>query len=304
MCRVCGRFVRCMFDSMPSRTPRSARRVFSTNTKFPIRQHQADSKRQSFILPTIHSKPHIKCTSPIQLRSSLHTSVPRRADVETTSPMIDSNAAATFQSHASQEVLQSAVTRVPENLRTAIEVQETHGATASEKGPLVLSKSLQTLLPHLVAQKPHYITTHIHSFPYLLTEGDTLRLPFHMHGVNPGDVLRFNRATIVGSRDFTLKAGLSSSQHTAPMHVRGEAYVNKRRTGEPNYIDERLFECRMRVMGLDSSPMMVVEKKKRRIRRTRTVTSKHKYTVLKVMEVRIKSLEELMSAPGQQVLLE
>ena len=47
--------------------------------------------------------------------------------------------------------------------------------------------------------------------------------------------------------------------------------------------------------------MMIKEKKKRRIRRTRTVKSKHKYTVLKVMEVKVKSLDELRA--GQDVLL-
>lgn len=131
-----------------------------------------------------------------------------------------------------------------------------------------------------------------------------MRLPFHMHGVTPGDVLRFNRATILGSRDYTLKAGFSSPQHNSPVHVRGEPFVNKRRTGEPSYIDDRLFECRMRVMALDSGPMVIKEKKKRRNRRTRKVTSKHKYTVLKVMEIKVKSLEEITAMQGEQIVLE
>ena len=156
--------------------------------------------------------------------------------------------------------------------------------------PLVLSKSLQTLLPALHAQPPHYITTHIHRFPYLLTAGDTLRLPFHLHGVSPGDILRFNRASLLGSRDYTLKAGKEG----------GEIYDAKR-TNEPLHLDERLFECRLRVLGVETQPMMIKEKKKRRIRRVRTVKSKHKYTVLKVMEVKVKSLEELRA--GKDVLL-
>ena len=163
-------------------------------------------------------------------------------------------------------------------------------APPARSRPLVLSKSLQTLLPALHAQPPHYITAHIHRFPYLLTAGDTLRLPFHLHGVSPGDVLRFNRASLLGSRDYTLKAGKES----------GETYDAKR-TSEPNYLDERLFECRLRVLGVETQPMMIKEKKKRRIRRTRTVKSKHKYTVLKVMEVKVKSLEELKA--GKDVLL-
>jgi large subunit ribosomal protein L21 len=157
--------------------------------------------------------------------------------------------------------------------------------------PLVLSKSLQTLLPLLEDQKPHYISAHVHRFPYLLTPGDTVRLPFHMHGVNPGDVLRLNRASLLGSRDYSLKAGTNST----------ESYDGKR-TGDPNYLDERLFECRVRVLGLDSGPMMIKEKTKRRQRRVKTVRSKHKFTMLKVMEVKVKGLEELKREAGQLIL--
>ncbi|KAK5956362.1 hypothetical protein OHC33_002939 [Knufia fluminis] len=231
-------------------------------------------------------------------RSKFHTTTRQQADVET-SIHIPSRSAAPPPSmlEASPEELPSTAT-----ITTTISAPEAQDSPESK--PLVLSQTLQQLLPALKAQEPHYITAHIHSFPYLLTEGDTLRLPFHMKGVNPGDVLRFNRATILGSRDYTLKAGSSSPQHSSVPHVRGEAYVNKKRSGEPSYIDERLFECRMRVMGLDSGPMVIKEKKKRRNRRTRKVASKHKYTVLKVMEVRVKSLDEIMSMEGQQVVLE
>ncbi|RMZ92340.1 hypothetical protein DV736_g421, partial [Chaetothyriales sp. CBS 134916] len=156
---------------------------------------------------------------------------------------------------------------------------------------LILSKSLRALLPSLSAQQPHYITAHIHRFPYLLTAGDILRLPFHLHGVSPGDVLRFNRASILGSRDYTLKAGLGSHS---------EEYDGKRR--EPRYVDERLFECRVRVMGVESQPMSVKEKTKRRNRKVKTVRSKHKYTVCRVMEVRVKGLDELMQEKGVVVL--
>lgn len=157
--------------------------------------------------------------------------------------------------------------------------------------PLVLSKSLQELLPQLHTQKPHYITAHIHRFPYLITEGDTLRLPFLMKDVFPGDVLRLNRASIIGSRDYTLKAGMSNT----------ETYDSKR-TGEPNYLDERLFELRMRVLGTETGPMMDKEKKKRRNRHRRVIHSKHRYTVLRVMELRVKGLDELKSDKGTLLL--
>jgi large subunit ribosomal protein L21 len=159
-------------------------------------------------------------------------------------------------------------------------------------GPLVLSKSVQQLLPALQGQNPHYITAHIHRFPYLITEGDTLRLPFHMSGVNPGDILRLNRASLLGSRDYTLKAGIT----------RAEMY-----DGKPSknimYLDERLFECRACVMGVEGGPMFIKEKTKRRNRKVKTVHSKHRYTVLKIMEVRVKSLEELQSMDSRLLLV-
>lgn len=91
-----------------------------------------------------------------------------------------------------------------------------------------------------------------------------------MPGVVPGDVLRLNRASILGSRDFTLKAA-----------------------ADQRYLDERLFECRARVIGVEAEPMRIKKKKKQRCRRTHVVKSKHKYTVLRVSELRVKRLEEL-----------
>lgn len=86
-----------------------------------------------------------------------------------------------------------------------------------------------------------------------------------MPGVVPGDVLRLNRASTLGSRDFTLK-------------------------GEP-YVDERLYECRAVVLGTEPEPMRVMIKKKRRCRRKKHVHSKHKYTMLRVAEVKINRLD-------------
>ena len=88
-----------------------------------------------------------------------------------------------------------------------------------------------------------------------------------MPGVVPGDILRLNRATSIGSRDYTLK-------------------------GTP-YVDERLFECRATVMGTEAEPMRIKEKTKRRNRKVKTVRSKHKYTMLRISELKIKDYEEL-----------
>ena len=114
-----------------------------------------------------------------------------------------------------------------------------------------------------------------------------------MKNVSPGDILRFNRASILGSREYTLKAGTSAT----------ESYDAKR-TGEPQYLDERLFECRVRVMGIETQPMEFKEKKKRRNRHRKVVKSKHKYTLCRVMEVKVKGREELVKGEMGMVLLE
>ncbi|PBP21604.1 YmL49 [Diplocarpon rosae] len=133
--------------------------------------------------------------------------------------------------------------------------------------PLALSPSVKELLPLLATQPSHYISAHIHGKPYLVTVGDLVRLPFHMPGVVPGDILRLNRATSLGSRDYTLK-------------------------GTP-YLDERIFECRARVMGTEAEPMRIKEKTKRRNRKIKTVKSKLKFTILRISELKLKDLEEI-----------
>ncbi|KAI0022318.1 ribosomal protein L21-like protein [Xylariomycetidae sp. FL0641] len=121
--------------------------------------------------------------------------------------------------------------------------------------------SVRQLLPLLRAQPRQYITVHIHGVPYLVTPGDAVRLPFLMHGVLPGDVLRLDRASVLGSRDYTLK-------------------------GAP-YIDPALFECRAVVTGVDTEPLRVVVKTKRRNRRAQRVKSKHRFTTLRISEVKV-----------------
>lgn len=127
------------------------------------------------------------------------------------------------------------------------------------------------------------MTVHIHGRPYLLTKGDTLRLPFLMPNVAPGDVLRLNRATHIGSRDYTLKA---------PEVIKGTADHGKK----VFYLDERLFTVRARVVGIETEPMRVEEKTKRRQRHTKHVYSKMRFTVLKISDLQVKSLEEYEAA--------
>lgn len=98
-----------------------------------------------------------------------------------------------------------------------------------------------------------------------------------MPKVKAGDILRFNRASVLGSREYTLK-------------------------GSP-YIDERMFECRLRVLGVESEPLRIKEKTKRRRRHVQKIKSKHRYTILRVMEVKLKSLDELLE-DGAEILKE
>ena len=128
-----------------------------------------------------------------------------------------------------------------------------------------LTESLP-LLASLAAQAPHYITAHIHARPYLLTEGDSVRLPFLMPNAPVGTRLRLNRAGILGSRDFTFK-------------------------GYP-WVDEKYFVCRAIVTGIEQEPERVKVKTKQRQRRVKRIKSQHSYTTLSITELRILPDEE------------
>ncbi|KAL2269764.1 hypothetical protein VTJ83DRAFT_1948 [Remersonia thermophila] len=139
--------------------------------------------------------------------------------------------------------------------------QQPQEAQQPAQPPRPLSPAVRALLPVLAAQPGHYIRIHIHGRPFLVTEGDSVRLPFRLRGVQTGDVLRLDKASVLGSRDLTLK-------------------------GAP-YVDERLFTCRAVVTGVESEPMRVMIKKKQRCRRKKHVKSKHRFTVLRICEVRV-----------------
>ncbi|KAM7193719.1 aconitate hydratase [Rhypophila sp. PSN 637] len=149
----------------------------------------------------------------------------------------------------------------PKQTTSSIAEAASNISSSQPTQPAKLHPSVRQLLPILAAQPGRYITIHIHGKPYLVTEGDSVRLPFKMPGVTPGDVLRLNRATNLGSRDYTLQ-------------------------GSP-YVDERLFECRAVVIGTEAEPMRTIVKKKRRCRRKKTVHSKHRFTILRISELKV-----------------
>lgn len=199
-------------------------------------------------------------------------------------------------------------------------------AAASPKASLEISPEVREMLPLLRAQGPHYISAHIHAQPYLLTQGDTLRLPFYMKGVEPGDIIRLDRATHLGSRDYTLKAAVKSpklksptmqtiavldpttgnlastsrvmpegSLASAPNGVAAPHFIPHIAKGKYPYLDDRLFVCRAVVMGVESEPLRILQKTKRRQRKVKNIKSKHRYTILKIKEVRLRTEDELNS---------
>ncbi|KAJ5820236.1 hypothetical protein N7474_005827 [Penicillium riverlandense] len=203
-------------------------------------------------------------------RACLHqTASQEPPSSQLSSPKPDSPLSATPRAQTSQPTANQQTppnTFIPQNRS---HVPDEKRAVAPEfKEPLKVTRSLMERLPHLVGQAPHYVVAKLHNKPYLLTPGDQVRLPFLMPKVQSGDILRFNRASALGSRDFTLK-------------------------GNP-HIDERLFECRVRVTGTDAEPLRIKEKTKRRQRHVQQIRSKERYTVMRVMEVRVKTPEELL----------
>lgn len=82
----------------------------------------------------------------------------------------------------------------------------------------------------------------------------------------PGTTIRLTRASVLGSRDYT---------------VRGDPYV-----------DGELFVCRAVVVGVEGEPMRVVEKTKQRQRKVKRKMCKMRFTVLRVKELRVLTGEE------------
>ncbi|CAK7271046.1 hypothetical protein SEPCBS119000_004397 [Sporothrix epigloea] len=113
-----------------------------------------------------------------------------------------------------------------------------------------------------------YATVHIHGRPYLVTPGDSLRLPFKMPNVQPGDELLLDRVGIVGNRNVTAVSSVSHSESDSfdVAHIPGAT-------------------VKAVVLGVETEPLRVMIKKKRRTRRKRSVRSKHHFTVLRIQEL-------------------
>lgn len=127
-----------------------------------------------------------------------------------------------------------------------------------------------------------YATVYIHGRPYLVTPGDSLRLPFLMAGVQPGDELSLDRVGVVGNRSMT---AIATSSGAAPNEAVGG--VVRSTVGAQVVASESIPGASVRavVLGVETEPERTLIKKKRRSRRKRTFKSKHSYTVLRIKEV-------------------
>lgn len=236
-----------------------------------------------------HSASRLPPTFLLPIRARWISSTQQHIETAATTATTPQPSGAPLEASRTQQTSASIHEKAAAAAATAAASQALHPNTPKPRTPPTqpppqptgpIPQEVKDMLPFLRSQPGgHYITLHIHGRPYLVTPGDELRLPFLMPGVRPGDMLRLNRASVLGSRDITLLPSETQGRDPA--------------SGEVAYIDERLYECRAVVVGVDSEPMRIKEKTKRRNRKVKTVKSKHRYTVLRISELRIKSLEEI-----------
>ena len=91
----------------------------------------------------------------------------------------------------------------------------------------------------------------------------------------------------------SLQEGVAAAPTSHNGVVNAPHFIPHIEKGKHSYLDERLFVCRAIVMGVDSEPLRIKEKTKRRQRKVKKVKSKHRFTVLKVKEVHVRGLEEI-----------
>ena len=97
-----------------------------------------------------------------------------------------------------------------------------------------------------------------------------------MPGVQPGDELLLNRVGVVGNRNVTA--------------VSSVAQEKKGQDGDSSFDVAHVPGATVKavVLGVETEPLRVMIKKKRRTRRKRSVKSKHHFTVLRIQEVSLE----------------
>ena len=107
-----------------------------------------------------------------------------------------------------------------------------------------------------------------------------------MPDAKPGTVIQLNRASVLGSREFTFRAGGVTAEPAAEDGA--ETEVRLRKKGEKMWIDSKYFLCRAMVVAIEGEPMRIKLKTKRRQRHVKRVTTKGRFTVLRIMELTVR----------------
>lgn len=106
-----------------------------------------------------------------------------------------------------------------------------------------------------------YAVCKIHNIPYMVTKGDKLILPYKIKNHKVGDVLKLNKVTTIGSRNFTYN--------------------------DDNGIPESAYELTATLAEITREPKYQVYKKKQRCRRLKTVDVEPFQTHLVINELKL-----------------
>lgn len=106
-----------------------------------------------------------------------------------------------------------------------------------------------------------YAVCKIHNIPYMVTKGDKLVLPYRIRNHKVGDVLKLNKVTTIGSRNFTYN--------------------------DDNGIPESAYELTATLAEITREPKYQVFKKKQRCRRLKTVDVEPFQTHLVINELKL-----------------
>lgn len=158
-----------------------------------------------------------------------------------------------------QRVYGAQISLVNMTLRGSRSFQTFGGVYQQQEQTKVAATQVSDLLP-LKFEQDIYATIKIHNRSYLVTEGDTVILPFRLKEAEVGDVLDIYNVTTLGSRNYTV-------------------------VGEP--IDKSLYSIKATVIEKTKNPLYIKEVTKRRNRHVRHIPVQHDKTILRISELKI-----------------
>lgn len=143
-------------------------------------------------------------------------------------------------------------------------------ALSSHSGSAPAPSAGADALRLLQSQPAHYIVAQLHARKYLLTPNDTLLVP-RLSQLQVGDKIELNKILELGSRNYTLKPGQSSSSSSSE-------------ASSTAYLGPETIQARAQVVEHCKSELVRKERFKRRKRYHRIVHSKPAFTRLKILD--------------------